>query len=208
MNLQKRLLVIVDMQNDFIYGTLPAYGGEVLGEKIAKLASRWDGDILMTYDLHKDETYLNTQEGLKLPIKHCICGTDGATEIDQLSDIADNSNTFKFFKDAFVKNQLLVYLTHVLHEKYLDEIIRDEDKDRYTKHLIPQVYDEIVLCGVCTDICVISNAILFKSIDPELEVTVIGDLCAGTTKENHEAALNLMKNSLQIDVVQSGTYLY
>ena len=208
MNLQKRLLVIVDMQNDFIYGTLPAYRGEVLGEKIAKLASRWDGDILMTYDLHKDENYLNTQEGIKLPIKHYICGTDGTTEVDQLSDIADSSNTFKFFKDAFVKNQLLVYLTHVLHEKYLDEIIRDEDKDRYTKHLIPQVYDEIVLCGVCTDICVISNAILFKSVDPELEVTVIGDLCAGTTKENHEATLNLMKNSLQIDVVQSGTYLY
>ena len=175
----RKLLVIVDMQNDFVTGSLANPDAEKIVPGIVELIKNWDGNIAFTMDTH-DSNYLNSQEGKKLPIEHCIIDTEGFKRVKDIRDALEafddlsKTNVCSFCKETFGSIKLGYYI---------------EDSK----------YDEIYFCGTCTDICVISNAIICKSFDPEARIIVLKDLCAGTTPENHENALKAMKQC-QIDI--------
>lgn len=174
----RKLLVIVDMQNDFITGSLSTPGALRLVLKICDLIEEWDGDIAITYDTH-DSNYLNTMEGNYLPIPHCIKGTWGWRLNKQIEDtlfekrLIKNFFVFKIEKDTFGSLELAL-------------------KDH--------TYDSITLVGVCTDICVVANAIVLKTVRPNTVIKVLADYCAGTSLKAHKAALITMK-SCQIEVI-------
>lgn len=168
----KKLLIVVDMQNDFVTGSL----GSKMAEKIVPNVSekievyRKNGDpLLFTRDTHQ-ENYLETQEGQYLPVKHCIEGTDGHSIVPRIcigeSEILDKPN--------FGSIEL-------------------------AKKVAEMKPDEIELCGLCTDICVVSNALILKAYLPEIKVIVDADCCAGVREESHNAALMVMK-MCQVDV--------
>ena len=164
-----KALVVIDMQNDFITGVFANPAAEAIVYKIREFAEKFDGDLYFTYDKHNSYFYHTTREGRKLPI-HCVPGTFGyelATPLTNLDCIVDEENMFS--KNTFASFDLAVELNKLEHN-----------------------YDEVYLCGTCTDICVISNAIMISNISTNIEVSVISDLCAGTTKENHENALKAM----------------
>jgi len=164
-----KALVVIDMQNDFITGVFANQAAEAIVYKIKEFAEKFDGDLYFTYDKHNRHFYSASREGRKLPI-HCVPGTLGyklATPLTNINRIVDEKNTFS--KNTFASFDLAVELNKLEHS-----------------------YDEILLCGTCTDICVISNAIMISNIANSIEVSVISDLCAGTTKENHENALKAM----------------
>lgn len=169
----KKLLVIVDMQNDFVDGALGAEGGPEAVKNARSLVERereHGTRVVFTKDLH-GENYLDTQEGKRLPVPHCIRGTEGAEIAKQLPV----DGAFVFEKNTFASVALAEYVKR-------------------------EGFDEIAFAGICTDICVVSNALLVKAYCPEARVAVYADCCAGTTKENHLAALQVMK-CCQIDVI-------
>ena len=169
-----KILLVIDMQNDFIDGALGTKEAEAIVPKVKDKIDlyRKSGDtVIFTRDTHK-ENYMNTMEGRKLPVPHCIEGTKG-WEISPELDVADSKI---IDKPTFGSTELSEYL------KGLDGI------------------DEIEFVGLCTDICVISNALLVKATMPEIKITVDSSCCAGVTPESHENALNAMK-MCHIDII-------
>lgn len=168
--------VIIDMQNDFISGPLGTQEAQaiipLIEEKImaSKKNTEIQTDIIFTQDTHDDQ-YLQTQEGKKLPVPHCIKDTKGWQICKQLLP-------YTLFATILEKNTF------------------------GCTELVPEAaaYDRIVLMGVCTDICVISNAMLLKAFYPEKEICVDSRCCAGVTPESHIKALQAMK-SCQIDIL-------
>ena len=174
-----KVLIVVDMQKDFIDGALANSQAQAIVKDIAKLVSNWQGLVILTRDTH-DSNYLNTQEGKYLPIVHCVKGTDGWQVDKQITDSATaNTNAKVVFVDkpTFGAGTLLF--------------------EAITKHCQPQ---EIVFCGTCTDICVASNALSIKALLPETPVKVLADYCAGVTIEKHNSALEVMQ-SCQVQVL-------
>ena len=174
----KKLLVVVDMQNDFITGSLGTKEAQAIVKPIAKLVNNFEGDIVFTQDTHY-ENYLSTQEGKHLPVPHCIKNTEGwriVSEIDTVSYLKSKYTKFIYEKETFGS----VELANLIYRMKED-------------------WNEIILCGVCTGICVLSNAILIKSLCPETKITILKDLCACVTPESHKNAIEIMK-LLQIDV--------
>ena len=166
-----KILIVVDMQNDFISGSLGSSEAQAVVDRVCEKIRGWDGLILATMDTHGDD-YLSTFEGLKLPVKHCIRDTDGwklhsRVEHD-LSEWGNERFMGKIVKDSFES----IYLPQTL-------------KVLQAKHV------EIV--GLCTDICVISNAFLIRSLAPDMTVTIDASCCAGSTPENHISALRVLK---------------
>lgn len=171
----KKLLVVVDMQNDFISGSLGTAEAVAIVPNVVAKIKGWDGEIIATQDTHYAD-YLNTREGKHLPVEHCIVDTNG----------------HKIHEDVF---DALVYQRHVatlnkltFGSTALPEIIRGLN------------YEYIELVGLCTDICVVSNALLLKANYPEIDIAVDASCCAGVTPQSHEAALQTMK-MCQIDVI-------
>lgn len=167
-----RYLVVVDMQNDFIDGALStAEAAEIVDKVVRKVQdAQLNGvNIIFTQDTHS-LNYLETQEGRNLPVKHCIDGTFGWKIHDSLAKYAENSLIFT--KDTFGSKLLAEYL----HDSHLSNPIK-----------------EIELCGLCTDICVISNALLIKTYLPETEIKVDASCCAGVSPETHNSALAVMR---------------
>ena len=162
---REKLLIVVDMQNDFVTGSLANEECQKIVPLIENFLKNWDGEVVFTKDTHEDN-YLETQEGMNLPVKHCIVDTPGHDIIDELCPYCYNV----FEKDTFASESL---------SKYID------------KH---NEYKEVYLCGVCTDICVVSNALMIKSICPDVKLYCLSELCAGTTLEKHEAALKVMES--------------
>ena len=164
----KNCLIVIDMQNDFITGSLGSKEAEAIvprvKERIEK-AFKDSEDIYFTKDTHF-ENYMNTKEGEFLPVKHCIEGTFGHDICDELKPYE------KIAKEIFIKNTF----------GYKD----------FPKFLAD--YDKITIIGLCTDICVVSNAILIKAFYPEKDIIVEKNLCAGTSVENHDAALKVMNS--------------
>jgi nicotinamidase-related amidase len=161
-----KILVVVDMQNDFIDGALgTAEAVAIVPSVIEKIKSyEKNGDIVIyTKDTHTEE-YLKTSEGINLPVEHCIKGTFGH---DIPAEIL-RSHELIFEKPTFGSLALAEYL-HTLD------------------------FDEVELIGLCTDICVISNALLIKANFPEKTVAVDSSCCAGVTPDTHNAALTTMK---------------
>ena len=174
-----KVLIVIDMQNDFLDGALRNEEGIKIIPNVCEKIKEYkaNGDVVIaTRDTHSDE-YLNTQEGKRLPIEHCIKDSEG-WEIN--SDVNEAlGNSLKFDKPSFGSIDLANYLK----EEY-------EGEDNL----------EIELVGVCTDICVISNAIVIKASLPEARVIVDAACTAGISKEGHQNALNAMK-VCQIDVI-------
>ena len=168
----KKILIVIDMQNDFIDGVLGTGEAEGIVENVVKKIEAHDGIIYATRDTHAED-YLNTNEGKHLPVKHCIKNTKG-WEINPLVEKA-MKNTYPAYK---------IVDKPAFGSLKLAELIKEEAENDEI---------EVELIGVCTDICVVSNALLIKASLPEIKVSVDESCCAGTTPENHNAAINTMK---------------
>lgn len=171
----KNYLIVVDMQNDFIDGALGTAEAQAIVGKVAEKIRGFDGKVIFTRDTH-GENYMETQEGANLPVPHCIRGTKGweiRAELEALrTGPAVDKPTFGS-----------VELAHMLAQENLSESV-----------------GSVTLIGLCTDICVISNAMIIKATLPEIPVIVDAACCAGVTPESHQNALAAMK-MCQINVV-------
>lgn len=170
------ILVVIDMQNDFIDGALGTPEAVAIVPKVMVKMMNFDGLVLATRDTH-GEDYLERQEGKKLPVVHCIKETHGweiKDEIQQLL-ISEPIDKPTFGSEA------------------LGKVLKDLNND-------VEPIDSITLVGLCTDICVISNAMLLKAFLPEVPIMVDASCCAGVTPESHERALEAMK-ACQIEII-------
>lgn len=178
------MLIVVDMQRDFISGALGSEEGRAIVPAVAarmRRAKEEGTPIVLTLDTH-DTDYMETYEGGHLPVPHCIQGTTGwALEPEIAAQCARGMMSFE--KPTFGS---LALMRHV--QEFA--LLRGAPEGKGMT---------IELCGVCTDICVVSNAMLIKAALPEAELIVDSALCAGTTPANHKAALTTMK-SCQIQV--------
>ena len=168
----KKILVVVDMQNDFIDGALGSGEAVEIVSYVKELIENFDGTVLFTRDTHF-EGYMNTREGQYLPVTHCIKDTHGWQIREEL--------------DILRKTEPIDKVT--FGSTTLPEIIKKEGE-----------IESITLVGLCTDICVISNAMLLKAHFPETPIAVDAKGCAGVTPESHKRALEAMK-MCQIDVI-------
>lgn len=166
----KSLLLVIDMQNDFIDGALGTEEAQAIVPAVLKRVREFEGDILYTRDTHF-KTYLETQEGKNLPVPHCIKGTPGWELQPELKKLCEAMDSPILDKITFGSRELPGFL-----------------EERY-----PEGLASVELIGLCTDICVISNAMLLKAFFPELPVSVTASCCAGVTPQSHENALNAMK---------------
>ena len=184
-----KALIIVDMQNDFIDGALGTPEAQAIVPNVVnkmKKHKNTDTIILFTKDTHKKD-YLDTPEGKKLPIPHCIKGTPGWSIAKPIASEFKSDGYMTYSSDTVVNGRVL----KSTFGSY--DLLKILDSDEVE-------FDEIELCGVCTDICVISNAIMIKNYFPDVKVIVDVSCCAGVTPEKHAAALEVMK-SCQIDVI-------
>jgi nicotinamidase-related amidase len=175
-----KTLIVIDMQNDFIDGALGTKEAvEIVPrvkQKIAEYVNRGD-EIIFTRDTHSlDKNYLNTHEGKNLPVPHCIKGTEGwkipnGIDIPECDHIDKHSFGWPVWDVTYNSNG----------------------------NLINRDYDEIEIIGLCTDICVVSNALILRALFPEIEITVDASCCAGTTPDMHEKTLDVMR-SCQIKI--------
>lgn len=161
----KKLLVVVDMQNDFVSGSLGTDEAKKIVPKVLdKIQRNQKNDkVVFTRDTHKED-YLQTREGRFLPVEHCIQGTWSHELIDEVKPLAEKI----FDKPTFGSMELVHYVTQ-------------------------EEFTEVELIGLCTDICVVTNALLLKTFFPEIEISVDSACCAGVTPESHDAALLTMK---------------
>ena len=174
----RKILIVIDMQKDFIDGALgTSEAVTIVPNVIEKIKSYPAENIYATRDTHP-ENYLETQEGKNLPVPHCIKGTKGWELVPALAELQQKSGSKVYEKPTFGS----VMLAHELHQRDTAGEIAS-----------------IELVGLCTDICVISNALLLKAAMPELPITIDPACCAGVTPEKHAAALEVMK-SCQIGV--------
>jgi nicotinamidase-related amidase len=169
-----KLLIIIDMQNDFIDGALANPAAQAIVPGIVDFAKNWTGKIGVTYDTHS-ENYLNTQEGKYLPVEHCIFNTYGHKLNAQIAEVVNNKISYAVVKPTF-------------------------GFAGWSQYGLNKHFDEVVLVGTCTDICVISNVLAIKAAYPELKVSVIENLCAGLSPEKHAAAIEVMR-SCQVNII-------
>lgn len=173
----KKILIVVDMQKDFVDGALGSKEAVAIVDNVVKKIDTFDGDIIVTYDTHP-ENYMETQEGKNLPVPHCIKGTDGWNLDAKVQAAVDKKEYKAIEKPTFGSTELPEYI-----------------KTAYSTDEI-----EIELIGLCTDICVVSNALLLKANFLETKVTVDASCCAGVTPDSHNAALTTMK-MCQVNVI-------
>lgn len=169
-----KVLIVVDMQNDFIDGALGSKMAEAIVDRVARRINEFDGRVIFTRDTHT-EAYIQTQEGRRLPVPHCIKDSDG-WQISEKLPIPDGAVFID--KPTFGSTELGRLLSDMEREEHIDEI---------------------ELCGLCTDICVISNAFIAKATLPEARIAVNSAACAGVSEESHNTALAAMR-ACQIDV--------
>lgn len=180
-----KILIVVDMQKDFVDGALGTKEACAIVPALIERIEGFDGLVLATRDTHGEE-YLNTMEGKKLPVVHCVKGTSGWELYPEIE--AALAQKWQGYKDEAIFDK------PTFGSRDLGEYLLRLEKEGET-------IESITLTGVCTDICVISNALLIKAYLPETEVRVEADLCAGVTKESHERALEAME-VCQIEVIR------
>ena len=171
----QKILIVVDMQNDFISGALGTKEAEAIVDKVKNKIEAFSGKIIFTRDTHQND-YLTTNEGKHLPVPHCIQGTQGWEIHPALSCLSC---------DAIIDKPTFGSLDLV---------------DMMQKENQAEPIETITLVGLCTDICVISNAMLLKAAFPEVPITVYSSCSAGVTVESHNTALNAMK-AVQIEII-------
>lgn len=167
----RKYLIVIDMQNDFTYGALRNEETIKIIPAVLDKVNAFDGKVVFTRDTHYDD-YLETQEGKLLPVPHCKIDTEGWQLIDGLNKIQADKNYKVFDKITFGSTELAKYLA--------------EENEK-------SPIDEIELVGVCTDICVISNAMLIKAHLPNIKLVVDSKCCAGVTVDSHNTALKAME---------------
>lgn len=167
-------LLVIDMQNDFIDGALGTAEAVKIVPKVLEKVKGFDGKIIFTRDTH-GEDYLETEEGRNLPLKHCIKDTFGWQICDKLLPYCEKV----IDKPTFASREL-------------GEFLAEEEKKEHI--------EKITLIGLCTDICVISNALLVKGFLPNAKIAVDAACCAGVTPKSHLTALEAMK-SCQIEII-------
>ena len=167
------LLVVVDMQEDFVNGSLGTKEAQKIVPDIAECIKSFLGRKVYTMDTHTD-AYLSTQEGKNLPVKHTVRGTAGWELVSGIRELVTEADTV-IEKGGFGSLTIadIVQKTH---------------------------YENIYFVGVCTGICVISNAVIAKAADPEAVVHIVKDLCACVSPESHETAISAMR-LLQMDII-------
>ncbi len=173
----KKFLVVVDMQKDFVDGSLGSSDAQAILKNVCEKIEKFQGEIIVTFDTHS-ENYLDTLEGKKLPVRHCIKGESGWELDENVKSTLENKEYTTLEKPTFGS----VKLPEIIKEKAMGEEFSVE------------------FIGLCTDICVVSNALLIKANFPEAEIFVDSACCAGVTVDSHTAALNTMK-SCQINVI-------
>ena len=173
----KHFLIVVDMQKDFVDGALGTPEAVAIVPAVCDRIRAFEGEIIVTYDTHPG-TYLDTAEGKKLPVVHCVEDTDGWQLDTQVAEALAEKKYLAVKKPTFGSTDL-PFLVH--------SIAGEGDFD-------------VTLIGLCTDICVVSKALMLKAHFPEVPIAVEGALCAGVTPETHAAALTTMK-MCQIDVI-------
>lgn len=201
-----KVLIVIDMQNDFITGSLANKDAESIVPKIENEINKLEsGDLLIfTRDTH-DKDYLDTQEGKKLPIEHCIKGTNGWQICKALKKYISKAEDKNYIGPDIITIDKYSFASLSNLRNYMrDEMDIVEVVDNYLFYNFmdfdAEELDEIALVGTCTDICVISNAMILKAAFPETPIKVISEACAGTTPEHHKNAIEAMK-MCQIDVI-------
>ena len=173
----KKVLVVVDMQKDFVDGALGSKEAAAIVPNVANKIRTFDGDaIIVTFDTHY-ANYLETLEGKKLPVVHCIEGTAGHTLDGEVQKALEGKEYTKVLKNTFGSFDV----PRILRETYPGEAL------------------EIEVVGLCTDICVVSNALILRAAYPNAKITVDARCCAGVSPATHQAALATM-GCCQIDV--------
>ena len=166
----KKLLIVIDMQNDFIDGPLGTPEAQAIVPKVVEKINNWNGDLAFTQDTHNKDIYFKTDEGQHLPILHCVEYGEGWCVNDEvISSITEK------FRNIATKIQKCTFANHKL--------------TRYAAE-----FPHVEIIGLCTNICVLINALLIKASSPETQVIVDSSCCAGTTPELHEAALAVMRS--------------
>lgn len=172
----RKILIVVDMQNDFIDAALGTAEAEAIVEAVKnKIRSYPPEDVIATMDTH-GENYMKTQEGKYLPVPHCIKGSDGWQIRPDIADLLEGARIYE--KPTFGSTDLAADI----------KALADQDEI------------ELEIIGLCTDICVVSNALLLKAFMPEVKISVDASCCAGVTPDKHLAALETMR-SCQIQVI-------
>ena len=207
--MRNKLYIVIDVQNDFVSGSLGSEKAQEVTPKIAKfLESVHDKPdtvgIWATRDTHCDENtkepffginvsefevYENTLEGQKLPVRHCIMNTEGWEIVPSVAKFVNPTKIFN--KPTFMS-------------EWLGRIVVGHARANAVN--LSQSIDEIVIMGFCTGICVISNALYLRGLMPNTKITVLEDLCACISEESHNAALMVMANC-QIDIKKSDNFL-
>ena len=176
----KNVLIVVDMQNDFIDGALGSKEAVAIVDKVAekvKAAEEEDTLVLFTRDTHGDD-YMTTEEGKNLPVPHCIERTEG-WQISERIICPHKSRSFDKFTFGSID---------------LGNFLRE----------LAFTPERVELVGLCTDICVLSNAVIAKAALPNAHILVDAACCAGVTPESHDTALSAMK-AIQVEVVNQGS---
>lgn len=170
-----KVLIVVDMQNDFIDGALGTPEAVEIVPRVVEKIKGWTGRVYATQDTHQTD-YLETQEGKNLPVTHCVEGTQGweiaPTVQAALSGVDHPAGSVRLTKPSFGSRKLAETLLDLHREEAIEEI---------------------ELIGLCTDICVISNALILKVFLPEVPIFVDAACCAGVTPQSHRNALEAMK---------------
>lgn len=163
-----KTLVIVDVQNDFVSGSLGSAEAQAIIDPLCDLIRSWKGNIIVTLDTHGCD-YLETREGQMLPVPHCVKPTQGWQLNNNVAEALSMKPRVRYVeKNTFGSFSL-----------YIDS----EDND------------EIVVVGLVTNICVINNALILRNLHPKNQISVIAECCAGTTPEDHQKALDIMKTN-------------
>ena len=178
-----KVLVVVDMQKDFVDGALGSPEAQAIvpnvAAKVKEYAEMKDGLVVYTRDTHF-ANYVDTREGRYLPIPHCIFKTEGWEIVPEV--LNDQAAVVIFNKETFGYSEIAEGISYIVNGELGQEI------------------DSIEVCGLCTDICVVSNALILKASFPDIPFVVDSACCAGITPAKHEAALEVMR-SCQIDVI-------
>lgn len=165
----RKILIVIDMQNDFIDGSLGTKEAEgIVGAVKEKIRSYSIENVIATMDTHEKE-YLSTQEGQNLPVEHCIRETKGWEIREDIAGLLKGAKIYE--KPTFGSVKLAEDIKKIAENEEI----------------------ELEIIGLCTDICVVSNALLLKAAVPEVKISVDSSCCAGVTPESHAAALQTMK---------------
>lgn len=170
----KKALIVIDMQVDFLTGSLASKEGVAIIPKVVEEISSFQGDVYATLDTHQED-YLSSNEGHYLPVVHCVKGTPGHQEEASVDAALKAHPAFK----GYIEKPTFGFLGW--------------------KDILPDDIEQIELIGVCTDICVLSNAAILKATFPNAKITCNSTCCAGVSPELHQKALDVLK-SIQVEV--------